>query len=383
MKQATVNPLADIGVQPATLQSGLTRDQVDGHGEAHGLGVLAGRRRDCAGRCGRERQRHRHRQRRRRSRRRRPPRTAAPPGLPRPAGAPRGASWTPVSPGSASIMVRATDDSANIGSTVTVPVRRGRRPDLPVQPVEPDGRPPGGPDPDAVGTELGTRFRSDVSGTVSGIRFYKQTSNAAHTSVTCGRPPGRLLATVTFAGETASGWQQAAASGATGVATTAPVSAKFSEPVQASTVQMQLTPTGGTAVSGSVSFASPGRSPVRRRPWSRRPSQSDSDRDDRRRAGRTRAPADRLIGEGTCSRCERDRRPAPARGPERRRGDVRGRRSAPGPARRGAAGPRAGCRGTRRARHPPAGMALGAGAAHPGPAAVVRADRRRPRRSDR
>jgi len=136
----------------------------------------------------------------------------------------------------------------------------------------PTAAPPGGPDPDAVGTELGTRFRSDVSGTVSGIRFYKQTGNTGthlgHLWTTTGTP----LATVTFAGETASGWQQAAASGATGVATTAPVSAKFSEPVQASTVQMQLTPTGGTAVSGSVSFASPGRSPVRRRPWSRRPS---------------------------------------------------------------------------------------------------------------
>jgi Domain of unknown function (DUF4082)/Domain of unknown function (DUF4091)/Abnormal spindle-like microcephaly-assoc'd, ASPM-SPD-2-Hydin/Immunoglobulin I-set domain len=57
--------------------------------------------------------------------------------------------------------------------------------------------------------ELGVSFKSDVSGTITGIRFYK---SGANTGVHVGRlwgPTGALLASVTFTGETASGWQQA------------------------------------------------------------------------------------------------------------------------------------------------------------------------------
>jgi len=57
--------------------------------------------------------------------------------------------------------------------------------------------------------ELGVSFKSDVSGTITGIRFYKSLAN---TGTHVGRlwgPTGALLASVTFTGETASGWQQA------------------------------------------------------------------------------------------------------------------------------------------------------------------------------
>ncbi len=62
-------------------------------------------------------------------------------------------------------------------------------------------------DPQAI--ELGVRFQSDVSGWITGLRFYK---SAANTGVHIGNlwaSDGTLLATVTFTGETASGWQQA------------------------------------------------------------------------------------------------------------------------------------------------------------------------------
>jgi hypothetical protein len=57
-------------------------------------------------------------------------------------------------------------------------------------------------------SEVGVKFRSDVSGTITGIRFYKgSTDQTTHTgslwSVT-----GTLLASGTFQNETASGWQQ-------------------------------------------------------------------------------------------------------------------------------------------------------------------------------
>jgi len=57
--------------------------------------------------------------------------------------------------------------------------------------------------------ELGVSFKSDVSGTITGIRFYKSSAN---TGTHVGRlwgPTGALLASITFTGETASGWQQA------------------------------------------------------------------------------------------------------------------------------------------------------------------------------
>ncbi len=52
------------------------------------------------------------------------------------------------------------------------------------------------------------KFRSDVSGTITGVRFYK---GAANTGTHVGHlwsNTGALLATATFTNETASGWQQ-------------------------------------------------------------------------------------------------------------------------------------------------------------------------------
>ncbi len=217
MKQATVNLLADMGAQPATLQTGLTLAtkstdtagptvsvsspasgatvpvgvavNVSGTATDTGGGVVGGVEVSTDG------------------------------GTTWHPAAGRGSwsySWTPVIAGSASIMVRAIDDSANIGSTVTVPVTVGAR-TCPCSLWSPTAAPPGGPDPDAVGTELGTRFRSDVSGTVSAIRFYKQTGNTGTHIGHLWTATGTLLATVTFTGETASGWQQATLSSAVAI----------------------------------------------------------------------------------------------------------------------------------------------------------------------
>jgi methionine-rich copper-binding protein CopC len=63
-------------------------------------------------------------------------------------------------------------------------------------------------DPDAAAVEVGMKFRSDVNGFVTGVRFYKGTGNTGtHTGSLWSRT-GTRLATVTFTGETASGWQQ-------------------------------------------------------------------------------------------------------------------------------------------------------------------------------
>src|ERR1700676_741363 len=57
--------------------------------------------------------------------------------------------------------------------------------------------------------ELGVSFKSDVSGTITGIRFYKSSANTGSHVGRLWNHNGTLLASVTFTGETASGWQQA------------------------------------------------------------------------------------------------------------------------------------------------------------------------------
>jgi hypothetical protein len=64
-------------------------------------------------------------------------------------------------------------------------------------------------DPDGSAVELGMKFRSDVAGQVTGVRFYKGSTNTGTHVGNLWTSTGTLLATITFTGETASGWQQA------------------------------------------------------------------------------------------------------------------------------------------------------------------------------
>jgi Domain of unknown function (DUF4082)/Bacterial Ig-like domain len=62
---------------------------------------------------------------------------------------------------------------------------------------------------DASSVELGVKFRSDVAGTVTGVRFYKGSGTTGTHTGTLWSSTGTKLATVTFTSETATGWQQA------------------------------------------------------------------------------------------------------------------------------------------------------------------------------
>jgi len=55
--------------------------------------------------------------------------------------------------------------------------------------------------------ELGLKFRSDVAGQITGIRFYKIAANTGVHTGSLWTSDGRLLATGAFTNETASGWQ--------------------------------------------------------------------------------------------------------------------------------------------------------------------------------
>jgi hypothetical protein len=56
--------------------------------------------------------------------------------------------------------------------------------------------------------ELGVKFRSDVAGLVTGVRFYKATANTGTHVGNLWSTNEALLASATFSQETASGWQQ-------------------------------------------------------------------------------------------------------------------------------------------------------------------------------
>jgi hypothetical protein len=209
MKQATVNLLADMGVQPGTLQSGLTlaTASTDTVGPAAAITApaagatvqsgsattVSGTATDTGGGVvgGVE--------------------VSTDNGATWHPAAGRGTwtyTWVPGSTGTATLRVRATDDSGNVGADTTRAVTIGAR-TCPCS-IWSSGITPSTPaDPDGSATEVGTRFRTDVAGTVSAIRFYKSSTNTGTHVGHLWTNTGTQLASVTFTGESASGWQQA------------------------------------------------------------------------------------------------------------------------------------------------------------------------------
>jgi len=64
-------------------------------------------------------------------------------------------------------------------------------------------------EPDAAAVDLGVKFQATVNGRITGVRFYKGSGNTGTHTGRLWTSTGTLLGTATFAGETATGWQQA------------------------------------------------------------------------------------------------------------------------------------------------------------------------------
>jgi hypothetical protein len=112
--------------------------------------------------------------------------------------------WTPNTNGTVTIKSRAVDDSGNLetpSAGVTVSVAG------PLMGFNSQVLPDIANDPDPSAIELGVKFRTDVAGYVTGIRFYKGTSNTGTHVGNLWTSTGTLLATATFTSESASGWQ--------------------------------------------------------------------------------------------------------------------------------------------------------------------------------
>src|SRR5205814_1848090 len=79
----------------------------------------------------------------------------------------------------------------------------------PVSSIWPTSALPSSPWNNDAPVTLGVKFRSDVNGSVTGIRFYKGAgNNGTHIGLLYNPTTGEQLASATFSGETASGWQQ-------------------------------------------------------------------------------------------------------------------------------------------------------------------------------
>ncbi|HKI66572.1 MAG TPA: N,N-dimethylformamidase beta subunit family domain-containing protein, partial [Solirubrobacterales bacterium] len=115
-------------------------------------------------------------------------------------------TWTPEELGATTILARATDDSANLGTSAEVDVEVTAQA-CPCSIWDESSEAP--QDSDSSAIELGVKFRTEVTGYVSGIRFYKTSGNTGTHVGRLWTPSGEQLAQVTFTGESGSGWQQA------------------------------------------------------------------------------------------------------------------------------------------------------------------------------
>ncbi|WP_345622160.1 DUF4082 domain-containing protein [Streptomyces ziwulingensis] len=116
-------------------------------------------------------------------------------------------TWTPTTPGPASLKVRAVDDSVNIGAVTTIALTVG--PQTCPCTVWPASAVPGTVNAgDGSSVELGVKFRATRAGSITGVRFYKAAANLGTHTGSLWSASGTRLATGTFSNETASGWQQ-------------------------------------------------------------------------------------------------------------------------------------------------------------------------------
>lgn len=206
MQQATVNMLADMGVQPSTLMSGLASasasadatppmvsitEPADGSSFPLGATVtVSGTASDVGGVV---------------------------------AGVEisldSGLSWRPLTGkqawssvltllkgGPNQIQVRAVDDSSNVGTPASITMNAGPR-QLPCS-IWPDSFLPTVPSTDDThSVEAGVKFRAVEAGFITGLRFYKGPANTGTHVGHLWTSSGTSLVTATFINETATGWQ--------------------------------------------------------------------------------------------------------------------------------------------------------------------------------
>ncbi len=231
MQQATVNIFADMGIQPASIQSGLTPTVKSTDTQpptstivspASGANVTGGEPVTVSG-------------------------TAADSG-----GGIVGAvevsvdagqtwhpasgrenwsySWTPGSFGAATIMSRAADDSGNLQTTPAQDSVTVIPHDCPCTLLNSGFTPSLVDGGDGGAYELGVNFTADYDGYITGIRFYKSSANTGTHTGHLWSSSGQLLASATFTSESSSGWQTVTFSNLIPVSAGSTYIASYSDP---------------------------------------------------------------------------------------------------------------------------------------------------------
>jgi Domain of unknown function (DUF4082)/Bacterial Ig domain len=118
-------------------------------------------------------------------------------------------SWTPTVVGPTTIQSRAVDDSGNLeapqgGRTLNVAPQV-----CPCSIWSSSATPATVDGGDAGSVEIGVKFRTDADGSILGVRFYKASTNTGAHIGHVWSSDGTLLGTATFTNESGSGWQQA------------------------------------------------------------------------------------------------------------------------------------------------------------------------------
>ena len=107
---------------------------------------------------------------------------------------------------SVTVQARAIDDSVNLGTAASITFTTGAQ-TCPCSIFTPATE--GGQETDPFAVELGVKFRSDIAGFITGIRFYKTSGNTGTHTGNLWSTTGTNLGMVTFSGESTTGWQEA------------------------------------------------------------------------------------------------------------------------------------------------------------------------------
>lgn len=113
---------------------------------------------------------------------------------------------TPATPGTLTVKARAVDDSLNLSAVVSKDFAVGQR-DCPCSLWNPSTVPATPSTNDANPYEMGVKFTSAAAGYIRGVKFYKGTGNTGVHTGSLWSSTGTRLATGTFSGESATGWQ--------------------------------------------------------------------------------------------------------------------------------------------------------------------------------
>jgi hypothetical protein len=114
-------------------------------------------------------------------------------------------TWNAHGAPTATVMARAVDDSGNLESSpASVNVDVG----CPCSMMGPNVTPWNVDEQDTGAVEVGVKFKSDLDGKITGVNFYKSSANTGTHIGNLWTASGTLLATGTFSGESATGWQK-------------------------------------------------------------------------------------------------------------------------------------------------------------------------------